>query len=72
MAKYIVPPKHEKIIKCKKCGTMYVPEHKTKYGNTFEDCPHCGYCCNRKAQIIPLWKYNLIKWFRGGFKDAAN
>ena len=36
----------------------------------FEDCPHCGYYGNRKAQIIPLWKYNMIKWFRGGFKNA--
>lgn len=68
MAKYIVPPKHEKIIKCKKCGTMYVPD-KIDSSSTFEDCPHCGYCCNRKAQIIPLWKYNIIKWFRGGFKS---
>ena len=76
MAKYVVPPRHETIIKCRKCRTMYVPDcGHPKQGTVYsewEECPYCGYYGNRKKDTIPLWKYNIIKWFRGGFKDAAN
>lgn len=67
MAKYVVP-KHNKvtIIKCEKCGTLYVPET----GNVFyEKCPTCGYAYNSEFNKISLWRYNLIKWLRGGFKE---
>ena len=39
MAKYIVPPKHETIIKCKKCGDII--ESKTVHD--FKWCS-CGAC----------------------------
>ena len=69
MAKYIVPSKKETIVLCYRCRTMYVPE-KEKSGSWFyEDCPVCGYSANDKTDIIPLWKYNLIKFLRGGFKN---
>ena len=72
MAKYIVPPKRDGdvIIKCNGCGTLYVPDKgKHPYGDPtyFERCPVCGYSTNSKYQIIPLWKYNLIKWYRSWF-----
>lgn len=74
MAKYVIPPKkmsREIIIKCLKCGCLYVPEYRHKYYGKdcgdYEDCPTCGYSHNSGNQRIPLWKYNLIKWLRGGF-----
>jgi len=70
MARYVVPPKYETIVKCRKCGTLYVPDSTHASWHTFEDCPHCGYYGNKKKDTIPLWKYNIIKWFRGGFKNA--
>ena len=74
MAKYVVPPKKlkmEVLLKCYKCGCLYAPEGKQKgYLNytDYEDCPVCGYSHNSAEQAIPLWRYNIIKWFRGGFK----
>ena len=70
MAKYIVPPKKmsgEVIIKCYKCGALYVPEGMQKSilrSTNYEDCPVCGYSHNSNGNRIPLWKYNLIKYFR--------
>ena len=70
MASYVVPPKNKPIIKCT-CGALYVTEKIE--GNWAEKCPICGCTSNHLSfNRIPLWQYNLIKWFRGGFKDAAN
>ena len=70
MAKYIVPPKGEMIIKCRKCKTLYVPEIKKSNSWFFcERCPTCGYEHNDESDRISLWKYNLIKYFRGGFRN---
>ena len=69
MADCIVPHRTA-IIKCKTCGTMYVPDRKRdrhiglgRYF-AFEACPVCGQDENGYNQIIPLWKYNLIRYFR--------
>ena len=72
MAKYIVPPRSggNVIIKCNWCGTLYVPDkgkHPYNDPTYFERCPTCGYSTNSKYQRIPLWKYNLIKYWRGLF-----
>lgn len=70
MAKYIVPPKkmsREVIIKCYKCGALYVPEGMQKSilnSTNYENCPVCGYSHNSNGNRIPLWKYNLIKYYR--------
>lgn len=75
MAKNIVFPKIAYgtiILRCFKCGTLYVPEHTRKSllnGTYFEPCPHCGNEYNDAGCKIPLWKYNLIKWWRGGFSE---
>lgn len=73
MADYVVPPKTV-IVKCSNCKALYVPDldkskrwHDHSFG-AFEQCPVCGYEDNRKNNTIPLWKYNLIKLFRGGFR----
>ena len=71
MAKYIVPPRggYCIIVKCGKCRTLYVPNpnaHPFGRLRNFEFCPVCGYDGNDYDDRIPLWKYNLIKWFRGG------
>ena len=71
MAKYVVPPmgKENLIVKCYKCRTLYVPEPgRHPYGreDCFEKCPICGAGANNWENVIPLWRYNLIKWFRGG------
>lgn len=73
MAKYVVPPrggsKHV-IIKCYSCGTMYVPDkNKHPYGDKryYEACPICGTGVNSKENRISLWRYNLIKYWRGLF-----
>lgn len=73
MAKYVVPPK-EIIVMCYGCRTMYVPDREkdlfTYEGRFagFEPCPVCGRNCNGFDRTIPLWRYNLIKFFRGGFR----
>ena len=73
MARYVIPPKQkygDVIVKCLRCHAMYVPDfHKKSLMNAtyYEPCPWCGYDHNDKGNIIPLWKYNLIKWWRGGF-----
>ena len=75
MAKCIVLPKiayGTVILKCQRCGTLYVPEstrHSLLNGTYFEACPHCGCEYNDAGNKIPLWKYNLIKWWRTGFKE---
>lgn len=74
MADYVIPPKTS-IVKCARCSALYVPDRtKDKWWSadqsfeSFESCPLCGYSCNTFCNTIPLWKYNLIKFFRGGFK----
>ena len=74
MAEHVVPPKGGDviIIKCYRCKTLYVPDiGKHPFGDEqyFECCPICGASCNNYKNIIPLWKYNLIKFFRGRWKD---
>jgi len=68
MAKYVVPPKSMPIVKCKNCEALYVSEKRGWTVSVYESCPICKYENNDKNQRIPLWKYNLIKWFRGGFR----
>ena len=70
MARFVVKPRGTDniIIKCFYCGTMYVPN--TVTGTFVEKCPFCGYY-NSLNNRIPLWKYNLIKWFRGGFREQT-
>lgn len=70
MAKYVVPsPSTEIIIKCYRCKTLYVPEKKQFEGSAFfEDCPVCGCSGNDYDNRISLWRYNLIKFWRGLFK----
>lgn len=67
MAKYIVSPKkkrdEQKIVKCGNCSTMFVAEE-NNHGWS-ENCPTCGNSIYIKWNRIPLWRYNLIKWFRG-------
>ena len=78
MAKYVVPPRNRKdatIIKCHRCKALYVPDHKNNRVSGkwyYEPCPVCGYHKNGDAYIIPLWKYNLIKFFRGGFREQPD
>ena len=72
MADYVIPPKTA-IVKCRDCKTLYVPNrskdrHMVGRGfASFEKCPTCGYEDNNYRDTIPLWKYNIVKWFRGGF-----
>ena len=74
MAKCVIPPKTI-IVKCRECRTLYVPEREKdvvseywKEFEGFEPCPICGQKRNGYSNTIPLWKYNLIKLFRGGFR----
>lgn len=76
MAKYLVPPRkltRVVLLKCFHCGGLYSPEGKSvRYlcgSKNYEKCPFCGYEHNSDGQKIPLWKYNLIKWSRGGMKE---
>ena len=69
MAKYIVPSKETPIVLCYRCRTMYVPDEQKSGSWFYENCPICDYGSNDKSDTIPLWKYNLIKFFRGGFKN---
>lgn len=68
MAKYVVPPKDGIIIQCERCKTLYVPDVITD-SVFFEKCPICNCPSNSMTDTIPLWKYNLIKLFREGFKS---
>lgn len=70
MAKYIVPPrkKRDPLIRCFVCKTLYMPESK-QYGH-YEKCPVCGTDMNDKHNEIPLWAYNLIKYWRGLFEHG--
>lgn len=69
MAECVVPP-NIAIVKCRECGALYVPDRKNDvhnhYGgfNHFEMCPVCNSNRNNYSDTIPLWKYNLIRWFR--------
>ena len=70
MARYIVPPNMNNrptIVKCGTCKTMFVVEQNDQGWS--EPCPYCHSSIYIKWHRIPLWRYNLIKWFRGGFKD---
>lgn len=74
MADHIVPPNGGKpiIVKCYRCKTLYVPnlnEHPLGAKNNFECCPICGTGANSWSNVIPLWKYNLIKFFRGKWNE---
>jgi len=77
MAKFIVPPrkrKDEYLVKCYSCGCLYMPEFRQKERLTdgnFEPCPSCGYKHNTEGNCISLWKYNIIKFFRGGFDKES-
>ena len=70
MAKYIVGPTKkdsQMIVKCDSCGTMFVAEQNNQGWS--EPCPTCKNRIYIKWHHIPLWRYNLIKWARGGFKE---
>lgn len=76
MADYVIPPKSV-IVKCGNCKALYVPDRSKDRTwcpdhsfASFEKCPICGYKDNRYNNTIPLWRYNLIKFFRGGFKQS--
>lgn len=77
MADYVIPPKTT-IVECGKCKTLYVPDltksrlWSDKRFMAFEECPVCGHEYNKYDDVIPLWKYNLIKLFRGGFKNETD
>ena len=73
MADYVIPPKTV-IVKFKGCKALYVPDRSKdrrwitdKSFSSFEKCPVCGYDNNDYRSTIPLWKYNLIRFFRGKF-----
>ena len=74
MAEHIVKPigKETIIIKCRQCKTLYVPDKNFVASRfyTFEPCPVCREENNQWDHVIPLWKYNLIKAFRGMFKNG--
>lgn len=76
MAKYVIPPKTA-IVKCHACKALYVPDRARdsrwradRSFASFEKCPVCGYDDNNFKHTIPLWRYNLIKLFRGGFRNG--
>ena len=69
MAEHIVKPigKETILIKCHRCKTLYEPDEnftEKSHFYIFEKCPVCKYEQNDWKNVIPLWKYNLIKWFR--------
>lgn len=79
MAKHVVPSisLEHILIKCYKCKTMYEPEEEKseEWGSgrvVYEKCPVCGYDSNDYSNVIPLWKYNLIKYLRGGFRERGD
>ena len=72
MAKYIVPPREKKmvLVKCWSCKTLYMPDHDVHprgEKNKYEQCPVCGTTMNDYQNVIPLWRYNLIRYWRGLF-----
>ena len=70
MAKYVVPPNDKnkvRIIKCGNCKTLYVPDSGPDPWGFFENCPLCGSGSNAEFNLIPLWQYNLIRYWRGLF-----
>ena len=72
MAKYIVPPRQKKqvLIKCWACKTLYAPDmnnHPFGDKNKYESCPVCKTDTNGHENEISLWRYNLIKYWRGLF-----
>ena len=64
MSKALVPPHGSCIIRCKKCKGLYTPENIT--GKYYDVCPFCGTETNGVEQTIPVWFYNLLKFFRSG------
>lgn len=62
MAQYVVRPSI-KMVMCKKCGAMYLPE-RIKENGKYENCPECGFCHNGKNNHIPLWLFKLIRYKR--------
>ena len=67
MAKYVIPPKggYTLLIKCRECKALYSPEKRRLPGSSFfEHCPVCGCDSNSAMDRIPLWKYNLIRFWR--------
>lgn len=73
MADYVIPPK-EVIVRCRCCKALYVPDLNMSYVfhgafRHFEKCPVCNFEKNDEEDTIPLWKYNLIKLVRGGFRN---
>ena len=63
MASFLVPPHGSCIIKCENCHGLYMPSRLDKYA---EPCPFCGCKYNTIENTIPVWRYNLIKFFRSG------
>ena len=76
MADYVIPPKTA-IVRCRSCKALYVPDRSKdrlwtdKTFASFEKCPVCGNGDNTFVNVIPLWLYNLIKYFRGGEKSDS-
>ena len=68
MAKYVVPSRRKErpvLILCYGCKTLYSPDKKDAFSGFYEKCPVCGYSTNNNYNTIPLWRYNLIKYWRG-------
>ena len=70
MAKFVVPPhgSGQILLRCYRCHTLYAPDpnvHPYNDWKNFEPCPVCNAGCNDYHQMIPLWKYKLIRFFRG-------
>ena len=68
MAEALVPPHGSCIIKCKKCKGLYIPETIKTDSNSvrYDSCPFCGCRYNNEKNTIPVWMYNLLKFFRSG------
>ena len=68
MASYLVPPHGSCIVKCRRCNGIYLPKKTKRIKGTicYEKCPFCGCSSNNFNDNIPIWKYNLIKFFRSG------
>lgn len=72
MATGNVVPKHVDgitLIKCCRCGSLYSTDQPRKIvreisRSCYEPCPVCGSVVNDTEDEIPLWRYNLIKWWR--------
>ena len=70
--KDVVLPRFKRwIFKCHNCGSLFVSTK--EYYRTevvSEACPFCGQKISNE-QRIPLWEYNLIRWFRGDFHKTT-